>query len=155
MDQEIIRSINSELSRLLAQHQFILLTFDERKICGFGLAQLEYEDRGSTSLIWQNEKLFLEIYSDPQGGETNCRIAPKPSNTIGLSGQIVWKYLYELVPLSAEELSNIQTRRRSHLEQLEMIRGKLAIGLHSVLAAEGNQTLGALVRNRNQEVFTK
>ena len=138
MNQEIIRSIKSELSPLLAQHQFVLLTFDERMVRGFGLTELEYEGRGSTSLIWQNENFFLEIYFDPQGGETNCRIAPKPADAVGQRSQIVWKYLYELVPLSAEELSNIQTRRRSHLEQLEMIRAKLAVGLHSVLAGEGN-----------------
>lgn len=77
--------------------------------------------RGRAAILWASDKLLVEIYSDPQGGEVNCRVASLASGLV----EPQWRFLYELVPLSADELRAAHMSFRSEAEQFDTLTRKL------------------------------
>lgn len=124
MDQEFTNHVKNTLDAFLKLNGLRLLSIKERQEMGIGLKQSEYIARGMTSHIWRNEKYCIEIYSDPQCGEINCCLAKIPATP---SQPTVWKYLYELFPLTQVEFLEIKSRRRSTNDQIDAIKEKLEV----------------------------
>ena len=122
MDYVFISNVKSILEKFIEKNELKFLSLEKQQDLGVALKLHEYEQRGFTVLFLQNERFILEIFSDPQGGEVNCRIA-KFENTIG--NNISWKYFYELFPLTSAELSKIRNSQRSMETQFSVLTQKL------------------------------
>ena len=93
-------------------------------INGFELYErIIYKGRGNTILRWRNQFLFVEIFSDPQGGEINCLIAKSVVNHLNLE----WHWLYECLPLNVLERAKMLDCFSEGYEanNLDMIASKL------------------------------
>lgn len=77
-------------------------------------------ERHYSAVTWKNDNFILEIYSDPMGGEINCRI-----KDVSQKIDEGWRYIYEVVPSTIEELQIAYTTMRSENEQLNSIIVKL------------------------------
>ena len=124
IDQSFINDINSMLHDFLQRNAFKHLSQVELQNLGVGLTQQEYAQRNMTAIFWSNGRVILEIYSDPLGGEINCRIATIETDKLQHE---TWKYFYELHPLSTQELLEIQKKPRAPDIQLATLVKKLEV----------------------------
>jgi hypothetical protein len=122
MNHTFSNAVSTYLKEFLQNNYFKPLTFEKLSELEVGLTPQEYDQRGMTALFWANEKIIFEIYCDPQGGEVNCRIAELVDDRVKSDA---WKYLYEISPLSDDELSRIHHQPRTLEIQLKTVLQKL------------------------------
>lgn len=109
--EELLEKVNSRLDAFFNQYHF------ELKEPLRGLSN------GEDVLLWHNKEFIIKIYSLPYEGEINCQIARAATSSCEI--QNVWKYLYEVSPLTSSELMAAHTSFRSADQQLDSICRKL------------------------------
>lgn len=118
--EELVVLVNSNLARVFEKNNLNLI--------GEGFDP----ERNYSTVTWKSDSFMLEVYSDPMGGEINCRIKDISQKIDG-----EWRYIYEVVPPTMDELKIAYTAIRSENEQLNSIIVKLRKFLE-------NKILGAM-----------